>query len=120
MNRRSFLAAAAALLVAPDPEQLLWRPGARLISIPRPWGIRVEFTCTYDPVRHVVLERLTARHGQRDAGCTWEVLPTEHHGNAFAMYEGPALVAIGERLGVNPERLEIGTPEWTLPAGWRS
>lgn len=36
MNRRGFLAFAAALLVAPDPDQLLWRPGARLISIPAP------------------------------------------------------------------------------------
>jgi hypothetical protein len=36
MTRRGFLGAIAAALVAPDPEQLLWRPGAKLISIPRP------------------------------------------------------------------------------------
>src|SRR5690242_9575898 len=34
MNRRAFLAAIAAGAV--DPERLLWRPGARLISIARP------------------------------------------------------------------------------------
>lgn len=36
VTRRGFLASLAAALVAPDPERLLWRPGARLISIPRP------------------------------------------------------------------------------------
>lgn len=34
MNRRGFLAAFGAAMVAPDPDKLLWRPGARLISIP--------------------------------------------------------------------------------------
>lgn len=34
MNRRNFLAALAA--AALDPERLLWQPGAKLISIPRP------------------------------------------------------------------------------------
>jgi len=35
MNRRSFLAALSAAFVA-DPERLLWRPGAKLISVPKP------------------------------------------------------------------------------------
>jgi hypothetical protein len=34
MNRRAFLAAIAGLTL--DPERLLWRPGAKLISIPKP------------------------------------------------------------------------------------
>lgn len=34
LGRRGFLGLAAALLVAPDPDKLLWRPGARLISVP--------------------------------------------------------------------------------------
>lgn len=34
MNRRGFLSSLAATLVAPDPDKLLWRPGARLISVP--------------------------------------------------------------------------------------
>jgi hypothetical protein len=35
MNRRGFLSAIAGAFVA-DPEKLLWVPGAKLISIPRP------------------------------------------------------------------------------------
>lgn len=35
MNRRSFLAAMAGAFVA-DPERLLWVPGRKLISIPKP------------------------------------------------------------------------------------
>lgn len=35
MNRRAFLEAIAGAIAA-DPERLLWRPGAKLISIPRP------------------------------------------------------------------------------------
>jgi hypothetical protein len=35
MNRRSFLGAILASAVL-DPERLLWRPGAKLISIPKP------------------------------------------------------------------------------------
>lgn len=34
MNRRGFLAALGAAMVAPDPDKLLWTPGARLISVP--------------------------------------------------------------------------------------
>jgi len=34
MTRRSLLFTLAAALVAPDPDKLLWRPGAKLISIP--------------------------------------------------------------------------------------
>lgn len=34
MNRRSFLATLAAGLTL-DPERLLWRPGAKMISIPK-------------------------------------------------------------------------------------
>lgn len=35
MNRRSFLAALAGAFVA-DPERLLWVPGKKMISIPKP------------------------------------------------------------------------------------
>ncbi len=35
MDRRAFLGAFAAMLVL-DPERLLWHPGAKLISIPKP------------------------------------------------------------------------------------
>jgi hypothetical protein len=34
MKRRGFLSALCATLVASDPDELLWRPGARLISVP--------------------------------------------------------------------------------------
>lgn len=34
MKRRGFLSALCAALVTPDPDKLLWKPGARLISIP--------------------------------------------------------------------------------------
>lgn len=36
MNRRSFLAALAGVAAAYDPERLLWVPGVRTISIPKP------------------------------------------------------------------------------------
>lgn len=36
MTRRSFLATLAAAFVAPDADELLWRRGARLISVPAP------------------------------------------------------------------------------------
>lgn len=38
-SRRGFLGALAAAIAGPmviDPEKLLWRPGAKLISIPKP------------------------------------------------------------------------------------
>ncbi len=34
MKRREFIAALAGAFVAPDPDKLLWKPGAKLISIP--------------------------------------------------------------------------------------
>lgn len=37
-SRRGFLAAVAAAFVV-DPERLLWVPGKKLISIPKPAGI---------------------------------------------------------------------------------
>lgn len=40
MNRRSFLAALAAGL-ALDPERALWRPGAKLISVPKPPSVLI-------------------------------------------------------------------------------
>ena len=40
MNRRSFLASLAGALVV-DPERALWKPGAKLISIPRPAVVTV-------------------------------------------------------------------------------
>ena len=39
-NRRSFLAGLAVAFVA-DPERLLWVPGKKLISIPKPSGMQV-------------------------------------------------------------------------------
>jgi hypothetical protein len=38
-NRRGFLALAAGMLL--DPERLLWRPGAKHISIPAPQHVRL-------------------------------------------------------------------------------
>lgn len=40
MNRRGFLTCLVPAL-ALDPERLLWRPDAKLISIPRPTGNRI-------------------------------------------------------------------------------
>lgn len=34
MNRRGFLTALCAAMAAPDPDKLLWKPGAKLISVP--------------------------------------------------------------------------------------
>lgn len=34
LNRRNFLSVLCATLVAPDPDKLLWKPGARLVSVP--------------------------------------------------------------------------------------
>lgn len=83
MNRRNFLAFAA-LFVA-DPERLLWRPGARLISIPKPLVITAEnlplhFACGdiitfsgYFPGRFVVV---SVYPGQltfgREGGQRWQ------------------------------------------------
>ena len=41
MNRRLFLGAIASAFVA-DPERLLWRPGAKLISIPKPRKLLID------------------------------------------------------------------------------
>lgn len=38
MNRRAFLASLLATATI-DPERLLWRPGAKLISIPKGWDV---------------------------------------------------------------------------------
>lgn len=48
MSRRSFLAAMAAAFVA-DPERLLWVPGQKLISIPKPQVRATLFFYGYNP-----------------------------------------------------------------------
>lgn len=60
MTRRSFLAAVAAAFVAPDADELLWRPGARLISVPAP---RV-FESGVAIMRLRVPPRFVVRHGE--------------------------------------------------------
>ena len=42
MNRRVFLGAIASAFVA-DPERLLWTPGAKLISIPKPLTLHEQY-----------------------------------------------------------------------------
>lgn len=58
MTRRTLLSLFAAALVAPDPEKLLWRPGAKLISIPSPPFLAVGEIVTFGglPQRYVVTE----------------------------------------------------------------
>lgn len=51
INRRSFLAAAAAALVM-DPERLLWIPGAKVYSIPKPQPVTVHLA--YHPLLRVI------------------------------------------------------------------
>lgn len=53
MNRRNFIATLAAGL-ALDPERLLWRPGAKLISIPKS-GVKIGMPLTVRrPTRFIV------------------------------------------------------------------
>ncbi len=52
MNRRGFLTTLAAGLVAPDPEKLLWVPGRKLISIPRP-GNHCRDQVTMEMLQHI-------------------------------------------------------------------
>lgn len=54
MNRRAFLALAAAASF--DPERLLWHPGARLISIPKPLPPMTIHDLIATPGRHVVFD----------------------------------------------------------------
>lgn len=35
MDRRGFISALCAAMAAPDPDKLLWKPGAKLISVPK-------------------------------------------------------------------------------------
>ena len=57
MNRRGFLSTLAAGLVL-DPEQLLWKPGAKLISIPRP-RLKIGDTLTFrKPARFVTQSQM--------------------------------------------------------------
>lgn len=52
MDRRSFLLALIAFLgIALDPERLLWRPGAKVISIPKPNAVGVY---DYESIRREV------------------------------------------------------------------
>lgn len=47
ISRRHFLAAlAGAFGIAQDPERLLWTPGAKLISIPKPLPLKSELRIT--------------------------------------------------------------------------
>jgi len=83
MNRRSFLAAPAAGLVL-DSDRLLWRPGAKLISIPKPapliirgWAlgpllaIGDEITFGSDPTRYNITGVFES---DSEAGFTIEML----------------------------------------------
>jgi hypothetical protein len=81
MTRRSLLSlfAAAPLVAAIDPEKLLWVPGRKLISIPKPRPVELcskglrPFATLPDPcILWVVGERLFA--ATRDA--TYEVKPS--------------------------------------------
>lgn len=53
LNRRSFLSAAAAALVL-DPDRLLWVPGAKVYSIPKPKPLfRFDMPLTIHSIVHV-------------------------------------------------------------------
>lgn len=55
MNRRAFFATlTAGLAAAADPERLLWTPGKKLISIPKPQ--RIEFDVAYGYLWHRIYE----------------------------------------------------------------
>lgn len=60
MNRRNFLSLLAASLTL-DPERLLWRPGAKLISIPKP----LEVECCTPFFDLITMETLTALRRER-------------------------------------------------------
>lgn len=51
MNRRGFLGVFVAAVAGAtlDPEKLLWRPGAKLISIPKPAFLAVGDILTFGP-----------------------------------------------------------------------
>lgn len=62
MNRRGFLSALAAAVAGPmviDPERILWRPGAKLISIPA--NFRTTFDLD-DPNLYLALDEFHRRY----------------------------------------------------------
>lgn len=56
MNRRLFLAALAGAFVAPGPEKLLWVPGRKLISIPKPRVTIIELAA-FDVMKEKLVTR---------------------------------------------------------------
>lgn len=78
MNRRLFLSSAAAIAatISLDPEKLLWRPGAKLISIPKPQPVHVGVDLAIAPDATV----WTMYHARRDGlyashnGGPWQLI----------------------------------------------
>lgn len=62
MNRRNFISAllGAATL---DPERLLWVPGQKLISIPKPFCVEVEHVAIFDLPRDIIQHRFCYTDG---------------------------------------------------------
>lgn len=107
MNRRGFLAAlggaAAGLLV--DPEKLLWKPGEKLISIPKPLVL---------PPPRIPQKQLFSV----DFDIPDQVLAFDSRESIYRRYIVPAMQTLAERLdheaakagtALKFERLEIPT-----------
>ncbi len=65
MQRRGFLTALAGSVGAMtlDPERLLWRSGAKLISIPAPTRLSVRWINGYDATQDKFISRMDVQYG---------------------------------------------------------
>jgi hypothetical protein len=76
MTRRGLLAALAACAL--DPERLLWRPGAKLISIPKD-----EFRRNYiEPALAAMLKKIRERYAASDLA--WQNICEERRQEYFS------------------------------------
>lgn len=83
-SRRGFLGALAATVAGPmmlDPERLLWRPGAKLISIPKPapQALTIRNIRAFDPIERRLVSRMDVLYGfgteLKIKGCAMESGP---------------------------------------------
>lgn len=110
MNRRSFIAGVGAALAgaALDPDRLLWRPGARLISVPAP--IVVDRVLAYEAIHSEIWEGFIVRRGSEVFGCHFHVDPRAFHPAGHR--RDAAQAELARQLGTSPALVPIPEPRW--------
>jgi hypothetical protein len=105
-TRRGFLGAliAGAAAAAVDPERLLWVPGRKLISVPKPRVVFVEYVeLTFDVAIHSKARLIEAEGLNSAIGILGMMrsLDRSERAEAAKRMERPRLIAMSEPAGVD-------------------